>query len=141
MHQVVNHLPTSGEDSVEFSVQLSPRNFWVCMAKLIPWIEIDKKFSAVIDSKYGRFDYPLRMILGSLIIWDYYNLPDAETVEHIKESPYLQFFIGLHEYRDDLPLDSKVMSEFRKRINAEMLNEINNMILVFISSREGKNIH
>ena len=38
---------------------------------------------------------PFRMALGALIIKEYLGTSDRETVERIKESPYLQYFLGL----------------------------------------------
>lgn len=132
---------TSDKVLPAFSVQLSPNNPWFRMAQLIPWNEIESKFSATIASGNGQPAYSLRMVLGSLIIWDNYDLSDIETVEHIKENPYLQFFIGLNEYRDDPPLDSTVLAEFRKMISVEMLQEINNMLRFCLSSAPIRIIH
>jgi hypothetical protein len=38
------------------------------------------------------------MALGALIIKEKLGISDRETVEQIKENPYLQYFIGLGEY-------------------------------------------
>ena len=40
------------------------------------------------------------MILGAMIIKHKLNLSDAETVDIIRESPYMQYFCGLHEFTD-----------------------------------------
>jgi len=132
---------TSDKVLPAFSVQLSPDNPWFRMAQLIPWNEIESKFSATIASGNGQTVYSLRMVLGSLIIWDNYDLSDIETVEHIKENPYLQFFIGLNEYRNDPPLDSAVLAEFRKMISVEMLQEINELLWFHLSSVSLRIIH
>ena len=47
----------------------------------------------------------------------------------IRENPYLQYFLGLHEYlREDL-FDASMMVHFRKRISPEALEKINNAIV------------
>ncbi|VXD22689.1 transposase (fragment) [Planktothrix paucivesiculata PCC 9631] len=37
------------------------------------------------------------MALGALIIKEKLGISDRETVEQIKENPYLQYFIGLSD--------------------------------------------
>jgi transposase, IS5 family len=41
---------------------------------------------------------PFRVALGSLIIKEKLGISDRETVEQIKENPYLQYFIGQRHY-------------------------------------------
>jgi len=48
------------------------------------------------------------MAFGVLIIKVKMGLTDIETVEQITENPYLQYFVGLHEYRDEAPFDSSI---------------------------------
>ena len=141
MEPMSGHSGTSDKVLPAFSVHLSPENPWFRMALIIPWNEIERKFSTAIADNGKQPPYSLRMALGSLIIWDNYDLSDVETVKHIKENPYLQFFIGLHEYRDDLPFDSTMLSEFRKQISLEMLQEINEMLWSRISFVSAKIIH
>ena len=46
----------------------------------------------------GALAKPFRMALGALIIKEKLGISDRETVEQIKENPYLQYFIGLESY-------------------------------------------
>jgi len=57
----------------------------------------------------------VRMALGSFIIKEKLGLTDMETVEQIKESPYLQYFIGQESYEYKAPFDASTMTYFRKR--------------------------
>jgi hypothetical protein len=50
-------------------------------------------------SKRGSPALTIRMARGTLIIKEKLGLSDVETVEQIKENPYLQFFIGLETYQ------------------------------------------
>jgi IS5 family transposase len=65
------------------------------------------------------------MALGSLIIKEQLGLTDRETVEQIKENPYLQYFIGLTEYQENVLLDASTLVHFRKRMPEELVNRIN----------------
>jgi len=69
------------------------------------------------------------MAFGVLIIKEKMGLTDIETVEQITENPYLQYFVGLHEYRDEAPFDSSMMVHFRKRFKKSGLNDINEAIV------------
>jgi IS5 family transposase len=69
------------------------------------------------------------MALGALIIKERLAVTDEETVEQIRENPYLQYFIGLHEFQEEEPFDPSMMVHFRKRINLEMIREINEQII------------
>ncbi len=68
------------------------------------------------------------MALGALIIQQKLKITDRETVESIKESPYLQYFIGLEKFSNKIPFDSSMMVHFRQRIKSEMIEKINRKI-------------
>ena len=40
-------------------------------------------------------------------------------------NPYLQYFLGLHEYRYECPFDARMTTRFRKRITLEKLSWVN----------------
>jgi hypothetical protein len=122
-----------------FGGKLNDNNRWVKLSKLIPWDEIEKKYAKQFSKKMGAPAKPLRMSLGALIIKDRCGFTDEETVEQIIENPYLQYFIGLSEYSHEAPFDPSMMVHFRKRINLEMLDEINEMIVKPADSKHNKN--
>ena len=69
------------------------------------------------------------MALGALIIKEKLGISDRETVEQIKENPYLQYFIGLESYKNQAPFDASMLVHFRERIGANLINQINsNMV-------------
>ncbi len=68
---------------------------------------------------------PFRMALGALIIKEKLGTSDRETVEQIKENPYLQYFIGLSEYSNKAPFEASMMVYFRERINMDLVKKIN----------------
>ncbi|MDY6857611.1 MAG: IS5 family transposase [Thermodesulfobacteriota bacterium] len=112
-----------------FGGKLRSDNRWVKLSKLIPWDEIEVLYSANFSKRMGAPAKPLRMALGALIIKERCGFTDEETVEQIRENPYLQYFIGLSEYTDDYPFDSSMMVHFRKRFSRDMLNGINELII------------
>lgn len=74
---------------------------------------------------WGHLRYHARLALGSLIIKEKLGTSDRETVEQIKENPYLQYFIGQTHYSNEVPFDASLLVRFRERINVNLVNQIN----------------
>ncbi|MGI6253642.1 MAG: transposase, partial [Aminivibrio sp.] len=79
-----------------------PNNRWVRLANLIPWEELE-----VISGYKNHFGttgnpaLPFRVALGALLVQARLDLTDEETVEQIKENPYIQYFLGFEGYRSE----------------------------------------
>jgi hypothetical protein len=69
------------------------------------------------------------MALGALIIKERLGTSDIETVEQIRENPYLQYFLGLSAYSDKAPFEASMLVHFRKRLNRQLLGQINEAVL------------
>ena len=108
-----------------FEGQLSDENRWVILSKLIPWYEFESEYADYFSSEMGAPAKSFRMALGALIIKEKLGTSDRETVEQIRENPYLQYFIGLESYQGEAPFDASMMVHFRQRIGAELLERIN----------------
>lgn len=109
-----------------FGGKLDPENRWVVLANLIPWDKVEDIYiRSLKDTTQGNKALPARMALGSLLIKERMRLSDEETVEQIKENPYLQYFIGLSEFQQKAPFDSSLMTHFRKRFDASIINQVN----------------
>lgn len=113
-----------------FGGKLRSDNRWVKLAKIIPWDELEGKYSSLFSKDQGAPAKPFRMALGSLLVRERLHLTDEETVEQIRENHYLQYFTGLTEYRDEAPFDPSMMVHFRKRLTATIINEINELIVI-----------
>lgn len=94
--------------------------YWV----IVPWEAIEEKYAALFPGKKGMPAKPLRTALGSLLIQKQLQFSDRELVEEIRENPYFQYFIGLPGYQDTIPFVPSLLVEFRKRLTAEVLEEI-----------------
>ena len=108
-----------------FDGKLSGDNRWVIMASLIPWWEFEEEYASIFSEEMGAPAKRFRMALGALIIKEKLGISDRETVEQIKENPYLQFFIGMSSYNQDTPFDASMLVHFRQRIGVELVNRIN----------------
>jgi len=113
-----------------FGGKLRSDNRWVILSKQIPFQQIEQQYSANFsDNKAGCPAKSARLALGSLIIKERLGTTDRETVLQIAENPYLQYFLGFSEYKDEVPFDHSLMTHFRKRFNKNTLAQINESIV------------
>ena len=110
-------------------IALNPENEWVKLAGIIPWWVFEKKYAEQFPSNKGQPADSLRVALGSQIIKEKYQFSDEMTVDHIAMNPYLQYFIGMTEYRQAAPFDPSMMSRFRQRLTTKMLQDVNDVIM------------
>lgn len=114
-----------------FGGRLRSDNRWVLLAKQIPWDQVEQEYAALFaDRDTGRKAKPARLALGALIIKERLGTTDRETVLQIQENPYLQYFLGFPEYKDEVPFDPSLMTHFRKRFDKEALAKINEAIVL-----------
>ena len=109
--------------------QLDKNNRWVKLANEIPWGKIEELYA----KKFVNNGFPaknVRIALGSLIIKQTLNCSDVETVNQVKENPYLQYFIGLKEYTSKAPFGASTLVDYRKRFSEDnILATINDMVI------------
>ncbi len=98
-----------------FEGKLLEDNRWVVMASIIPWSEFEEEYASCFDEKMGAPAKSFQMALGALIIKEKLGLSDRETVEQIKENPYLQYFIGMSSYSNDAPFDASMERTFSRK--------------------------
>ncbi len=125
MYRKKDNRLTINDFILPFGGALVADNRWVIKSKLIPWDEIEGDYSDLFPSNTGTVAKPARVAFGALVIKETLGLTDEETVEQIRENPYLQYFLGYKEYTNEKPFDPSLMVRFRKRFNAEKLNAIN----------------
>jgi len=110
-------------------MEMNPNNRWVKKAECIPWNEIELRYAKLFTNHKGNVAKPLRLALGACIVQAEYGFSDEEIALQIQEHPYLQFFCGFAQYKDEPPFDASLMVYFRKRLTPEILGEINELII------------
>ena len=110
-----------------FGGQLSADNRWIKTAQLMPWELIEDLYAESFkdEREDGRPPIPARIAFGAIYIKEQENLTDARTLENIAENPYMQYFLGLHSFRQEPLFDESMMVHFRKRFPREKLEQIN----------------
>ena len=119
------------EEEFHFSgMKLNTKNRWVRLAGLVPWEEVEKEYVKNFRQiRRGGEARSARFALGTLIIKEQLNLSDRETVQQIRENPYLQYFLGEKQYNYDIGLDASSLTYFRKRFSSELLKNLNRRIV------------
>ena len=113
-------LPEPSSLKLPFEGKLSSENRWVIMSNIIPWSEFEGEYAKNFSERMGPPALPFRMALGALIIKEKLRISDEETVEQIRENPYLQYFIGLTSYT----LNGLEVNFFRERIRDSERNDL-----------------
>ncbi|MFG6101213.1 IS5 family transposase [Leptothoe sp. EHU-05/26/07-4] len=112
-----------------FGGKLSEKNRWVKLAGMIPWDEFESIYASQFSEDMGAPAKGFRMALGALIIKEKLGVSDRETIDQIRENPYLQYFLGLHEYSDTPPFDASMLVHFRKRISVDLVSTVNESVV------------
>lgn len=108
-----------------FGGHLDENNRWVRLRKSIDWKAIHEVYEKNFANKEtGNPALSAEIAFGSLYIQRKLSLTDRELVEQISENPYMQYFIGFKEFSTERPFDPSLLVTFRKRLTAEMLEEI-----------------
>lgn len=123
MYRIPEYTPEFDQFDMVFGGSLKADNRWVVLASLIPWKEVEEKYSKLFVANNGRPAIPVRVALGALILKEKMKSSDEELVEQIRESPYLQYFLGYEGYKYEIPFDPS------KRLSADILKEVNALII------------
>ena len=100
---------------------LDPDNRWVRLAERLDWAALEQAY-AVHFSPGGKQAIGVRCAFGSLVIRRALGVSDRQTAQLIRESPYLQYFIGLPTFGNEVPFSYRSMAAFRARIPARQVN-------------------
>jgi len=117
--------------------ELDPENRWVNIAKLIDWEKYEKRYANRFSEDNGAPAIKFRMAMGTLIIKQRTGHSDEEVLQDIVENPYMQFLIGLYEFTTTPPFAQSSITNFRKYITAEMINEVNEDMFRAESRKKG----
>lgn len=113
-----------------FEQKLSAGNRWVVLAGKIPWDSlVDVYNNQLGNSVTGAGNINPRVAIGAIIIKHMQDLSDRETILQIQENVYLQYFIGLSSFSTEEVFDPSLFVEFRKRLGADQVNQISELIL------------
>ena len=113
------------------SLPLDPNNDWIKLSKFVPWREFDLKYADNFRSKKGQRACDSRMALGSVLIKIHYKgMSDEDLTKEIAMNPYLQYFLGLREYR--YLIIARFLKKERKKIIGKSTINMNVILFLFL---------
>lgn len=121
-----------------FGGPLSKENRWVKLANLLPWDEMVSVYVKKMSRKMGRKAVDPRVAVGTLIIKHILRATDEDTIEFIKENPYLQYFLGYKEYRYEQPFTASLFVSIRKRLGVDELKQLTEEFIGYVKKIEQK---
>lgn len=123
-----------------FGGSLDPKNRWVKLSRIMPWEKIEEIYLRTMSVETGRRAYSSRIAFGSIFIKESEKLTDESSVTAIQENPYMQYFLGLHEFTQEPLFDASMMVHFRKRFPVEEVAKINEYICTGKWPEDGRNV-
>lgn len=121
-------LKLEGFDS-PFERRLNKNNRWVRLAEAIPWDKIVPIYDRTFRSAEARPPISGRVIIGAMIIKHIESFTDRDTVQHITENMYMQYFLGYSSFTDEPPFTAPLFVAIRKRMTLELTGKINDVIV------------
>ena len=118
-----------------FGIPLDEGNRWVKLSKVIPWDEFAKAYNQNMSSGRGRPAKSARLVIGAVIIKHKLCLSDEETIDQIRENPYLQYFVGLSTFQTQAPFAPSLFVDIRRRMGAEVFEQFNQSIINKLESK------
>ena len=106
MYRTIQHQMSIDDYLPPYEGELVQENRWVRLAQAIDWDAIEQEYSGHFAAG-GKVAIPARMAFGVLVIRAACRTTDSETVEIVRESPYLQYFLGFDSFTYDVPFSSR----------------------------------
>ena len=73
-----------------------------------------------------------RIALGCRVIQLHYEVSDREVVQLVRESPYLQYFLGMETFSDEMPFSARTVARFRARIPDKVVRPAVRLLRSFV---------
>lgn len=107
-----------------FGKDLDPNNRWVRLSKNIPWDQLVSIYHQKTKTG-GRPPINGRVIIGAMIIKHFCDFSDRETIQHIRENIYMQYFLGYSTFSKEAPFDATLFVEIRERLGFDGVTSMN----------------
>ena len=115
---------TIEEFKTPFRANLSTENRRVKLTRVVPWDKFASIYMSLMSSDLGRPGVSPRTVLGALIIKHLEKLDDRGVIQAIQENLYMQYFVGLKEFKVDPVFDPSLFVEIRKRVGHKQFDTL-----------------
>lgn len=106
----------------DFEKWLDDDNRWVRLSRLIDWAVLSEAYNRTLSGGMGRPAKDARLVIGAVIIKHKLCLSDEETIEQIRENPYLQYFVGFKAFHRDQAFAPSLFVDIRRRMGPEVFS-------------------
>jgi hypothetical protein len=120
----------------EFEKWLEPDNRWVLLSAIIPWEDLSAAYEMSLSAHTGRPAKDGQLVIGAVIIKHKLCLSDEETIEQIRENPYLQYFVGFKAFVKEQAFAPSLFVEIRRRMGPEVFGRFEDSIIARISEHQ-----
>ncbi len=121
---------TIEEFKTPFEIRLNKENRWVKLGESMPWDALARIYYRSMSSDMGAPAIDARIVIGAMIIKHKMKLDDRETIEAIRENMYMQYFLGLSEYKYEDVFDRSLFTTLRYRLGAEKFDAMTRQIIL-----------
>ena len=97
-----------------------------------PKPSIGTVLSSELFAPSGKAAISARIALGCRVIQLHYEVSDREVVQLVRESPYLQYFLGMETFSDEMPFSARTVARFRARIPDKVVRPAVRLLRSFV---------
>jgi len=117
------------EFKTPFEKKIDINNRWVILSNSIPWDELANIYHKAMNPNLGAPGKDARLVIGALIVKHKLGLSGEETIQLIRENPYIQYFLGFKEFTNNNIFDSGLFSSVLKRLGIDTFNTMHSEII------------
>jgi hypothetical protein len=121
---------TIEEFKTPFEIRLNKENRWVKLGESMPWDALAKIYYRSMSLDMGAPSIDARIVIGAMIIKHKLKLDDREAIEAIRENMYMQYFLGLSEYKYEDVFDRSLFTILRYRLGADKFDAMTRQIIL-----------
>jgi len=114
------------ENLFPFGGKLDDNNRWLIIADLIPWTELENKYSQLF-SYTGRPACDAHLVIGLLLLKHLTGTSDRDIVQTARENPYMQAFCGIDNFNTGKQIHSSTLTNVRKRLGRKLFKELEDL--------------
>mgnify|MGYP002635692576 CR=1 FL=1 len=134
-HRFPHQLMFDGFET-EFEKWLEADNRWVLLSRIIPWEALSAAYEMSLSAHTGRPAKDGRLVIGAVIIKHKLCLSDEETIEQIRENPYLQHFVGFKVFHKEQAFAPSLFVEIRRRMGPQVFARFEDSIIAHLSGHQ-----
>ena len=116
------------EFKTPFEKEIDINNRWVVLSNSLPWDELARIYYKAMSPK-GAPGKDARIVIGALIVKHKLGISGEETIEIIRENPYIQYFLGIKEFTNNPVFDSGLFFSVLKRLGIDTFNTMQREII------------